>query len=328
VGASYRVDVLSSASADVVSEASPPFRETRHAVGVEGGYAMGPYSAQLAANVASESDLLARGIALVLRAEVMDGAVTPEVGYGYTRDTIGRANTSFDVWSSVLETHEFRAGAQIVLDDASLLVLGATLDLERGDQSNPYRVVPMFDPAAVVPDGASIADVNRLRLAVRPLEQLPTSRDRYALAARYARRFEDATLRIEERAYVDTWAIVASTTDARFLVDASPRVRVGPHARINVQTAANFFARTYTSTSTPSGAVVFPAFRTTDRELAGGVGLALGGSARYALSEPDAALQAGLTFALDALYNKYFDSLLLDHRFALYGTLGFDVEVR
>ena len=46
----------------------------------------------------------------------------------------------------------------------------------------------MFDPDTVapfVPNGATVDLVNRTRLPVRPLEQLPTERDRFAMGARF-----------------------------------------------------------------------------------------------------------------------------------------------
>ena len=62
---------------------------------------------------------------------------------------------------------------------------------ERGDPSQPYRYVAMFDPDQVqpfVPTGATVDLVNRTRLPIKPLEQLPTERNRYAIGARYNKR--------------------------------------------------------------------------------------------------------------------------------------------
>ena len=77
--------------------------------------------------------------------------------------------------------------------------------------------------------------VNQIRLNVRPLEQLPLSRQRYALAARIAHRFTASTFRAEERVYLDSWGLKASTTDLRYLLDLSKAVLKGMGVRPGAQ---------------------------------------------------------------------------------------------
>ena len=43
VGGHFLVDVVTAASPDIVSEASPPFKEQRYSGGLDGGYKLGPY---------------------------------------------------------------------------------------------------------------------------------------------------------------------------------------------------------------------------------------------------------------------------------------------
>src|SRR4029077_10637004 len=109
--------------------------------------------------------------------------------------------------------------------------------IENGDQSKPYRYIPLFSPeeAANVPKGASIDYVNAHRTFERPLEQLPLSRKRYAIAGDLAHRFETSTIRASERLYFDSWGVKASTTDARWFFDIGTRVRVWPHLRFHGQ---------------------------------------------------------------------------------------------
>jgi hypothetical protein len=201
------------------------------------------------------------------------------------------------------------------------------MTIERGDQSKPYRYVPMFDPTTVVPVGASINYVNDNRLPMRPLEQLPTARERYAVAMRYALRIGGkATLRLEERAYTDTWNIRATTTDFRFIVDASRRLRIWPHLHVHAQTSASFYSRAYTATTEPDGTVRLPAYRTDDRELSPFISGTGGGGAHLSLSAPEAKFQYGISAQADAMYSQYFSALFIKSRIAYYGTLGFDVE--
>src|SRR5262249_2454959 len=159
VGGNFLVDVVSAASPDIVSEASPPYHEKRFAGGITGGYKPGKIGVQGLANVSVEPDYVSRTAGIAATADLRAKLLTPRVGITYTHDTIGRGNTPFDVFSHTLDTTEIEAGVTFVLSQTSLLLLSGTAQLERGDQSKPYRYVPMFDPvstALYVPVGASV----------------------------------------------------------------------------------------------------------------------------------------------------------------------------
>lgn len=326
VGGSYLVDIVSAASPDVISTASHNFRDLRHAVALNGGYKPGNYGAQASASLSVENDYVSRNGGLTLSGDFMDKRVTPSIGYFRTQDTIGRSGTSYDVFSNSLATNEVQLGSAFVMTPLSVMQLGLTWQGERGDQSKPYRYIPLFGEGVGVPIGASYDIVNQYRLPVRPLEQLPTSRDRWALAARYNRRFGSATLRLEERLYYDTWQTKASSTDLRYLLDLTRQLRVGPHVRVHAQTAANFYKRKYIATLNPDGSLDLPKYRTTDRELSQLVSLTGGGSARLALSAPEDKIQFGVQLDADAMYTRYFDALYIKSRLALWSVLRFDVE--
>ncbi len=328
VGASYLLDVVSAASPDIVSYASPPFREVRHAVSANGGYKPKLYGVQANGNISVEPDYLSLSIGAAATADLNDKLTTPRFGINYSHDTIGKGSTPFSVYSKEFYSTTFDLGLTQVLSPTTVLQAAATAQFERGDQSKPYRHVPMFSPevARAVKAGATIrlSDTNRLQF--RPLEQLPTERDRYALAVRLIQRLGKSTLRAEERFYMDTWGIIASTTDVRFLVDINKRIRVWPHLRLNGQTGADFHKRAYTATTLRNGVVVLPLYRTGDRENAPMGTVTGGGGARYGIGNLEAESKAGLTFALDIMYSRFFDSLYILQRTAAYATVAFDVE--
>jgi hypothetical protein len=186
------------------------------------------------------------------------------------------------------------------------------LVLESGDQSKPYRYIPMFSPqvAAAAPAGAPIGWVNAYRLP-----------ERAALTGHYAHRFDGSTIRLEERFYDDDWGLVASTTDARWIIDLGRRVEVWPHARFHAQSSVVFWKRAYVSPD-PNGWNL-PEFRTGDRELGplwsfgGGLGLRvyLGSKGR-----PD---QFAIQAAWDGMYTSYLDDLYITQRTAMLGALTF-----
>jgi Flp pilus assembly protein TadD len=327
VGASYLVDVVSSASPDVVATASPRFRDVRHAATANGGYKPGRFGGSVFGSYSSEHDYVSRTIGGSVAGDFADKQVTPNVGYSYTWDTIGRAGTDYDVYSKPFDVHTIMAGSTFILSPLTLLVVGANVALENGDQSKPYRHVPLFEPGVNVPIGASADEVNKNRLVAKPLEQLPLDRQRFSLAGRFVSRVSGtATLRLEERLYQDTWAIRATTTDVRYLVDLSPRFRVWPHGHVHAQTGASFYQRIYGATLNSDGSATVPKYRTTDRELSPMLGFTAGGGARYALTAPSGTFQLALFSTADALYNYYINSLYIRSRLGVYGTIGLEAD--
>jgi hypothetical protein len=330
LGGSYLLDVVTAASPDIVSMASPPFREARHAGVLTGGYKPGLYGAQATASVSREPDYLSTTGGLALSADLRDKLITPKVEYNFTYDRIGRKDAPYSVYERNLTTHEVNASVTFVMSPTTVLLVGGSAQFERGDQSKPYRYVPMFDPVTVapfIPLGATIDLVNRYRLAVRPIEQLPTSRDRFAIAGRLMHRFSSSTLRIEARLYYDTWATKGVTADTRYMVDLSRHLRVWPHLRIHAQTGTNFYQRAYSAfTDVNSGQLILPTYRTGDRELAPLITVTAGGGTRIALGEPEGDTKYGITISGDVMYSRFLNSLFVTTRTAVYGAVAFDVE--
>ena len=333
VGGNFIVDAVSAASPDIVSTASPPFKEYRYGGGLTGGYKPGLYGGQGSVSISSSPDYVSYTGGLLVQADFNDKLITPSLGYTYSYDRIGRGPNNFqhdfNPLKGALNTHEVEAGVTFVMSTTSILVVGGTASFERGDQSQPYRYIPMFDPdlvAPFVPNGATVDLVNRTRLPVRPLEQLPTERDRYAIGGRFNKRLNNATLRLEERFYLDTWGIKASSTDARYMVDLSRHLRVWPHLRAHVQTGASFFRLAYSAALDPDGGITIPLYRTGDRELAPLLTGTGGGGVRIGLGEPEGEIKYGITFVGDVMYTRYLKALYVTTRTAVYGSVGFDVE--
>lgn len=282
ISGSYLVDVVTAASPDIIASASPPFRELRHAGTLGGTYSFHPDLA-VTANLAisAEPDYLSLSGGLRAALDLAQKNYTVFLGYSHRNDTVGRGGTSFDVFGRKFQTHDLSGGVSIVLNRSALLTLQMDGVFERGDQSKPYRYVPLFEvgTANLVQPGASVELVNASRLDARPLEVLPQQRDRYAFTARFARRFSKSTLRVEERLYADTWGVKASTTDVRFLVDMGRRFTLWPHGRLHFQSGADFWQRAYEVLRPSPGILDFPVIRTGDRELSPLYSVTMGGGA-------------------------------------------------
>jgi hypothetical protein len=328
VSGSYLLDVLTAASPDIVSMASGRYDETRHAGSLTGGYKIDAVQLQASGNVSREPDYLSITGGLAGSIETMDKHVTPRLAYALTADTIGIRSTPFSQYHRNLTSHEIEAGGTFVLSPSTLLVTGITARFELGEQSKLYRYVPVFD-AKTIPNieaGAAAEKVNALRLSARPREMLPGSRSRLALGGRLNHRAGGSTIRVEERLYMDTWGIFGTTTDARWLHDATDRLRVWPHARLHFQTEAKFYQLAYEGIEGPNGIETFR-YRTGDRELSRMVSLTLGGGARYELSPAKATTKYAVLASGEVMLSHYFMSLYITGRTALYGTLGFEVEL-
>ena len=333
VGGNMLLDAVSAASPDIVSTASPPFEEFRYGGGLTAGYKPGLYGAQASGSISSSVDYVSYTGGIRLSADLNDKLVTPTIGYSYSYDRIGRGPKNFqhdfNELKGALDTHGVEAGVTFVMSPTAILLIGGTAQFERGDQSQPYRYVPMFDPDTVspfVPNGATVDLVNRTRLPVRPLEQLPTERDRFAVGGRFNKRLNNATLRLEQRFYYDTWGVKASSTDARYMVDLSRHLRVWPHLRAHAQSGVNFFQLAYSAVLDPNGGITLPLYRTGDRELAPLLTGTGGGGVRIGLGEPEGEVKYGITIVGDVMYTRYLKSLYVTTRTAVYGSVGFDVE--
>lgn len=319
----YLVDIVSAASPDIVSTASPHWVETRHAGNLGAQYKPGDFGFALGGGASYTPDYLALNANGQVTQDLFQKNLTLVAGYGFGHDVIGRVGTPFSVFSRKLDYHSINAGLSQVVNESIVLGVFADVIIERGDQSKPYRYVPMFraaDSLALGP-GASPDDVARVRIESKPLEQLPLERDRGALTGRLAWRLSHSTLRLEERLYADSWGLMATTTDARFFVDLSQRFMIWPHLRLHAQNAVSFWERTYIA----NGPSDLPAIRTGDRELSPLTTGQLGGGFRIALGKAGSVDDVVFQTTLDGAYTEFHDALFVTHRFA--GLLATSLEV-
>jgi hypothetical protein len=326
--ASFLVDVVTTASADIIANASPRWTEVRYVPSIGGHKKFGSVDVSLGGGASIEPDYVSAGGSIGASIELRQKTVTPAISYGFGYDLQGRSGTAYSVFSRPLTRHSLDASITFVLDKATFFTPSVTAVFESGDPSKPYRYIPMFDEgiAAQIQNGlAGLTPeaVNIFRLGIRPLEQLPFTRQRYALAGRIAHRFTSSTLRLEERLYIDSWGLPASTTDARFIVDASKDLRAWPHLRVHAQGGADFWQIAYVAKPTPTGLVV-PFYRTGDRELGPLVALTLGAGGRLQFGKEK---NWGLSATFDFVYTRFLDHLYILQRFGYFGATTLEVEL-
>jgi hypothetical protein len=323
VDGQYLVDVVSAASADIVSTASRNWTEVRQEGVLGAAYKPHAFGVQANGYVSSEPDYLSLSAGGAVTQDLLDKNLTLLLGYGRSHDVGGRTGTPFSVFSRVVDRDAFKAAATFVLDTRTVASIIGDLMLDNGDQSKPYRYIPLFAPGTDVPKGASVETVNALRVSARPLEQLPLSRQRYALTTRLAHRFHLATLRLEERLYADSWAMLATTSDARLLFDLGSRVETGPHARLHAQSSVSFWQRAYTY----GPGFDFPALRTGDRELGPLLTVTGGWTLNLGLGSTETPMSWVLGFHIGATSTQYLDDLYLTNRVSVLGGMMLEANL-
>lgn len=323
IGGHYLVDVVSAASADIVSTASRRWTEVRQAGGVAASYKPHTFGALANAEVSEEPDYVSLSAGGAITQDLANKNVTWQLGYAYGHDVAGRSGTPFSVFSHTIDRNALAGTVTLVLDPSTIASFVGDVIFENGDQSKPYRYIPLFAPGTQVPLGAPIDLVNSLRVSARPLEQLPLSRSRYALSARLAHRYRLATLRLDERAYADSWLMLATTTDARLLFDLGRRVEMGPHLRLHAQSAVDFWQRAYVY----GPGFQYPALRTGDRELGPLVNATAGGTLRVGIGGDLTPTSWVLGFDLNATTTEYLDDLYVTNRVSAIGGVTLETDL-
>lgn len=326
VSGRYLVDVVSAASVDIVATASPRWNEVRHVGSLEASVQRGPLHVSGSAGISREPDYLSVSAGASASLDLLEKNLTPFVGFRYGHDDVGVKGRPRADWE-LLQKGGLQLGATFVINHFMIASVQLDADFERGYLAKPYRYIPLFAPGtgADIPVGAAIDEVNAKRIPERPIERLPSARNRYAVTGRIAARRGPATLRIDERIYTDSWGVSATTTDARVMIDLGSRVMIWPHLRFHAQSGASFWQRAYELLPTEEGAWTVPRYRTGDRELSklntytGGLG------GKFRLTDQADSIWH-ITCQLEAGYTSFFDALYITSRWSVLSVIGISAE--
>jgi hypothetical protein len=324
LGGSLMVDVVSTASADIVATASTRWHEVRVAPALHGHRRFGDADVAVRTTVSSEPDYLSVAGGATVSLDLAGKLVTPSLSYDFSHDVAGRTATPFSLFSRPINRHALSGSVALIMSKATVFVPAISAVFESGDTSKPYRYIPLFGPGVVsqVHEGMSGAEIAPLRLDTAPLEQLPTSRQRWALDGLILHRFEQSTLRLEERLYVDTWGLKASTVDAHYQIDLSDRTRLGGHLRFHAQTGVSFWRLAYAARTTSAGLEV-PALRAGGSELGPLYTPTEGLDLRIELSRRG---HLALSFAGDLAETRFLEHLYTTQRLSFLGATTLDAE--
>lgn len=246
VSASYYVDMVSSASIDVVTTASPYSEErTQYGVGFE--YLHGKVTYAASFSNSTENDYSADTASFSISQDMFGDLTTVSLQFSLGKDDVTRRGDP--VFADEIDRRIY--GVDVTQVATRNLVLGFSFETiaEEGFLNNPYRQVRYVDPDAAL--GYSYE-----------FERYPRTRTGNAVALR-GRWFLPyrAALQGDYRFYDDTWEIRSHTAEVSYTHPLDQRLVVDVHYRYYTQDAAEFYSDLFPREN-------FQNFLARDKELA------------------------------------------------------------
>jgi len=237
LGVGWKADAITSATIDVLTSATPGFRETRHEATFSlagdlrtfrvGGGWIGSFESDTHSNSffgSAELDLLKRNITLAL-------------GYGFAWYRVGQVGEPMRIWRDRF-VHQIDATGTFVLGRTTLATATYTLQLMRGYLANPYLDVPLF------PSEAGLQVRSRAQWVE---SRHPETRDRHALAAEVRQALgERLFLRLGWRGYLDDWGMRSHSVELGASIDLGKGVVLEVSDRFHWQSSVSFYRSVYT----------------------------------------------------------------------------------
>lgn len=224
----YYVDVVTNASIDVVTTASP-FKETRNAFEVGADYAVRDTLMSLKLSRSDEPDYKSDALGVDVSQEVFGGMTTVSMGFSRGSDDVYKKNEP--AFADTVTRWQYRLGVTQILSPRLLASANFEAVSEDGFLGSPYRVALVF--GAAVPERNPRARTSRA-VELRAVWDMG-SRD--ALSGSY-------------RYFWDTWDIGAHTFEVGYKRHLAPDWLVGGHLRYYTQSAALFYSDNATTETT------------------------------------------------------------------------------
>ncbi len=241
LGASYVADVVSSASIDVVSNATKHMDDFRSEI--TAGLTQKIKATTLSGSYiySVEHDYSSHNVNLGLSQDLLQRNSTLALGWTFSDNAVGRFGDQ--AFHRSLFTTGVGASWTQAITPATIAQLSYSFSYANGYEASPYRFVPVEDPTGTL---------------FKVPETEPNERFRHAFVVGLNRHlFKDTSLQADYRFYFDNWGLLSSTVQLRYFVtwkDVTLRLR----ERFYYQSGASFYQ--------PHYAEIEP-FMVTDREL-------------------------------------------------------------
>jgi Protein of unknown function (DUF3570) len=225
---SYFVDMVSNASIDVVTTASP-YHETRKEGTLGLDYVYHDSLISLSGTHSKEPDYTADSVSVDVTQDVFGGMTTVSMGYTRGWDTVGKQGSPD--FSAQANHWQYRLGVTQVLTPRWLMSLNLESVSDDGYLQSPYRVARVF--GAAVP------------------ERDPNTRTGRAALLRLVGDIGSRTaVRVQYRYFWDTWSIGAHTAELGLTRHFGDRWLVDGYVRYYTQSKALFYSNDFTTSMT------------------------------------------------------------------------------
>lgn len=229
--ASYYVDIVSNASIDVVTTASP-YHETRkeHSFGAD--YLYHDALVSLSGSWSKEPDYSADAASLDVSQDVFGGMTTVSAGYTRGWDEVKKHGSPY--FSAQANHWQYRLGATQVLTPRWLASLNLESTSDDGYLQSPYRVARVF--------GAAVPEVDPSTRTGRAV-QLRVVGDVSGSGPR-------SSVRVQYRYFWDTWGIGSHTAEVGYSRYVGNRWLLDGYVRYYTQGRAVFYSNDFTTEMT------------------------------------------------------------------------------
>lgn len=291
--ARYLVDVISSASVDVITAATGRFHEIRHEA--EGGlfYKDDDRKVSGAYIYSTENDWRSHTGVASFQQDFAHHNGTFKLAGSYVSNAVGRSGDAN--FRRHLDVGGGSASLTLVASPRDLIDVSYSLSYLNGYQASPYRFVRFSDPAGG-PLAPSVPETD------------PNTRLRHAVTLRYNRAvFRDSAVKSHIRGYVDDWGVTSVTGGAEYVVGFGT-FEIAALVRGYVQKAAVFYQPTY---SVPQK------YTTADRELSTFLDVFAGFRATYRKESMGRLSKLFIEAKFTGYYFRFFDFPRLPERTGL-----------
>jgi hypothetical protein len=245
VNAGYVADVVSSASVDVITNATKSMSDFRSEIsaGIAQKFHLTTLTGDYIYSV--ENDYSSHNVDLGLSQDLFEKNSTLAFGASFSQNAVGR--TGDQLFHRSLTVLGVSGAWTQVLNKRTIAQLSYSFSYNDGYQASPYRFVRVESN-----------DFSQILFKVPETE--PNERYRHAAVIALNRYlFSDSALGVDYRFYSDSWGIIAHTVQARWFI-AIRDVTIRLRERFYYQSQANFYREHYTQTD-------LQPFMTADREL-------------------------------------------------------------
>lgn len=285
VWANYYVDMISSASIDVVTTASE-YSEKRDEQSVGIDYLTGKTFMGLSYTTSEESDYSADSVRFGISQDFFGDLTTIGISYARGRDEVRRNGDA--TFAEKTDRQNYRVDVTQILTRSLVLSLNYEGITDEGFLNNPYRQVRFIDP-------------REARGYAYQAELYPNTKTSSAFAVRgmYYLPWR-ASLRAEYRNYSDSWGVSAWNVEVAYTHPFEFGLTMEARYRYYDQTSADFYNDLFPFASSQN-------FLARDKELASFANHSVGAGATYGFNMP------WLPFIERGSVNLFVDYMTFDY---------------